>query len=66
MYVDVYDIKKTSNPKKIYEVGPLDGTQIFVDEYCTFMCVLGESRKRIDYYLFEWSYHIDKMAKPIN
>jgi len=66
MYVDVYDLKKRSSPKLIYNIGPLDGTQIYVDEFCTYMSILGESRKRIDYYLFQWEYQCEKMKKPAN
>jgi hypothetical protein len=40
MYVDVYDLQ---DKKLIKEFGPFKSQQIIVDEYCTFLAVLGDN-----------------------
>ena len=40
MYVDVFDL---SEKKLVHQFGPFKTQQIIVDEYCTFLAVLGDN-----------------------
>ena len=60
-YVEVYDITNLVYIDKIQELGPFDCTQIFVDDYCTYMSVLLSDAKSVQYYVFDWEYKCDKV-----
>jgi hypothetical protein len=55
MHVDVYDIQEMRLMK---EFGPFKSQQIIVDEYCSYLAVLGDNNDRIFYHLFQWDYYL--------
>jgi hypothetical protein len=63
MQVDVYDLTEM---KRIKEFGPFKSQQIIVDEYCTYLAVLGDNQERIFFYLFQWDYYLAKLDRPAN
>ena len=46
------------------EFGPFGSSQhIFVDDFCTYMAILGENRKFITYYTFDWEHKCKLLPK---
>ena len=37
-----------------------------MDEYCTFLAVLGDNQERIFYHLFQWDFYLTKLVRPTN
>lgn len=63
MYVDVYSLE---THERIKEFGPFKSQQIIVDEFCTFLVVLGDNQQRIFYHVFQWDYYLAKLVRPTN
>lgn len=49
----------------VKRVPNLSLNQIFLDELCIYLGIMDDREKGIDFYLFNWGYHIKKAQKTI-